>query len=83
MISPFVFHHKGQEMAAELIFNFDAISDMIGIEISSSSLEDILFYRTSDTQWITTEPQQFQYPDTYNRISHQLERYFYKYHFMF
>ncbi len=83
MISPFIFNHKGQEMSAELIFNFDAISDMIGIEISNTSLDDILFYRTSDKQWVTREPQQFQYPDTYTRISHQLEQFFYQYHFMF
>ncbi len=86
MITQFRFHHEGKLVAAELVFNFKAIADMILIlplALKDEIGEYILFTHQEGENWISDAPLFKKFPLTFESVADSLDAVFKHYRFSF
>lgn len=86
MIVPFSFLHKNQQVAAQLVYNFKVIRDVMLVRLLENLndlKDDVLFFKLEKLKWFEVTQLSLLFPDTFQRIAQQLTGLFHKEGFCF
>jgi len=70
------FDHNGQQIKAEVYYDFEKFSDAILISPvnTTEELDDIIFFRTGNKKWSTNSPFKEKFPLTIKNIIHCIDQ---------
>ncbi len=86
MKNSFYFIHQGQRVLSEIIFNFNAIHDII-LVLPLTLIVDvdtyILFAKKQERKWLEETQLSIRFPETFKDMAKRLAEYFIKDNFSF
>jgi len=86
MIVPFSFLHRNKQVAAQLVYNFKVIRDVMLIRLLENLndlKDDVLFCKLDKLKWFEVTQLSVLFPDTFQRIVQHLTGFFHKEGFCF